>query len=107
MCGGVDWLGWQFDCLSGARRGAGRRFELKQFTTLVEDEAVYVDLDEIRTWQQGTSAPDETQPIATRTIDDLPGPKGWPVVGNVFQIDTKQFHIYLENWEKKVDESFF
>ncbi|MEM7538120.1 MAG: cytochrome P450 [Chloroflexota bacterium] len=91
--------GWQFDCLSGARRG-GKRSGLKQFTTLVENEAVYVDLDEIRTWKQETSAHVKAGPVATRTIDDLPGPKGWPVVGNAFQINPKQFHIYLENWEK-------
>ena len=33
-----------------------------------------------------------------RSFDDLPAPKGLPIVGNVFQIDSMQFHITLENW---------
>lgn len=37
----------------------------------------------------------------TRTLGDLPGPKGLPLVGNAFQIDATQFHVTLENWAKQ------
>ena len=42
------------------------------------------------------------QPEATavRSFEDLPAPKGLPLVGNVFQIDSMQFHVTLENWAR-------
>jgi len=33
-----------------------------------------------------------------KTIADLKGPKGLPVVGNLFQIDIEKFHLHLEQW---------
>jgi cytochrome P450/nitrite reductase/ring-hydroxylating ferredoxin subunit len=36
--------------------------------------------------------------IARRTLDDLPGPKGLPLVGNVFQIGVQNFHLVQEKW---------
>jgi len=36
-----------------------------------------------------------------RTLADLPGPPGWPIVGNAFQIDVPRIHRILENWAKK------
>ena len=44
------------------------------------------------------------QPEATavRAFDDLPAPKGLPLVGNVFQIDSMQFHVTLENWARSL-----
>src|SRR4051812_22419259 len=36
-----------------------------------------------------------------RTFEDLPGPKGVPLLGNVFQIDSMQFHVTLENWVRE------
>src|SRR4051812_6904535 len=36
-----------------------------------------------------------------RTFEDLPGPKGVPLLGNVFQIDSMQFHLTLENWVRE------
>ena len=38
---------------------------------------------------------------ATRTLDDLPGPKGVPIFGNARQIDTMQFHLSLERWAQE------
>jgi cytochrome P450 len=40
--------------------------------------------------------------IATaRTLADLPGPKGIPFLGNVFQMESNRFHQSLEKWAKK------
>ena len=36
-----------------------------------------------------------------RSFEDLPGPKGLPLLGNVFQIDSMQFHVTLENWVRE------
>jgi cytochrome P450 len=35
---------------------------------------------------------------AVRRIEDLPGPRPWPVVGNALQIKASQFHLQLEQW---------
>ena len=37
--------------------------------------------------------------VATmRTLSDLPGPKGLPLLGNLLQLDFKQIHRVLERW---------
>jgi cytochrome P450 len=33
-----------------------------------------------------------------RRIEDLPGPRGWPVVGNLFQLDRATIHRSVEAW---------
>ena len=35
---------------------------------------------------------------SAKSIDDLAGPKGLPVVGNLFQVDITKFHLHLEQW---------
>ena len=42
-----------------------------------------------------------TTTIATRSIDELPGPKGVPLLGNLPQIDPLQFHLSLEGWARE------
>ena len=39
---------------------------------------------------------------ATRTFLDLPAPKGLPLLGNVFQLDSMRFHVTLENWIREL-----
>jgi cytochrome P450 len=48
----------------------------------------------------GTPLPEPA--TAIRTFDDLPSPRGLPLVGNVFQIDSMQFHVTLENWIREL-----
>src|SRR5437016_14653794 len=33
-----------------------------------------------------------------RTLTDLPGPRGLPLLGNLLQLDLKQLHRVLERW---------
>ena len=33
----------------------------------------------------------------------IPGPQGWPIIGNMFQIDQKFPHQILEKWGKQFD----
>ncbi len=41
----------------------------------------------------------ETATLLTpKTVDELPSPKGLPVVGNLLQLDLPHFHHQLENW---------
>lgn len=35
---------------------------------------------------------------ALRSIDDLPGPRGWPVLGMLPQVDRPHFHAQVEGW---------
>ncbi|MGC2223187.1 MAG: cytochrome P450 [Methylocella sp.] len=36
--------------------------------------------------------------MAKRTLDDLPGPKGLPFLGNIHQLDLTKLHLILERW---------
>ena len=37
-------------------------------------------------------------PAVLRGIADLPGPRGWPVVGNLFQLRRDVIHQGIERW---------
>jgi cytochrome P450 len=37
-------------------------------------------------------------PGALRQLDDLPGPRPWPLVGNTLQVRLSRFHQDVENW---------
>ena len=43
---------------------------------------------------------------AVRRIADLPGPKGWPVLGNLPQIKASEFHLQLERWAHEYGRYF-
>ncbi|EAS45539.1 cytochrome P450 [Photobacterium profundum] len=36
--------------------------------------------------------------LIKRTLDDLPQPKGWPLLGNFLQLQSKKLHQVLEQW---------
>jgi cytochrome P450 len=41
------------------------------------------------------------QPAATRQIADVAGPRGWPLLGNMPQIEVPSMHAQLEAWAAK------
>ena len=43
---------------------------------------------------------------ATRKIADLPGPRGWPIVGNALQMDRHRMHAELEAWAARHGEAY-
>ena len=42
-----------------------------------------------------------TRPMIARALSDLPGPRGWPVLGNAPQIDVARLHTILGAWADK------
>lgn len=43
---------------------------------------------------------------ALREIADLPGPRGWPVVGNALQVDRARLHQTVEGWAREFGPFF-
>jgi cytochrome P450 len=41
-----------------------------------------------------------------RTLGSLPGPRGWPVLGNLPQIKSTRLHLQLENWAQEFGPFF-
>jgi len=41
-----------------------------------------------------------------RTLDSLPGPRGWPVLGNFPQVDFRRFHLQLEEWAEQYGDRY-
>lgn len=39
---------------------------------------------------------------ATRTLADLPAPRGWPLLGNLLQLDPLRLHTQLEAWGREL-----
>ena len=54
------------------------------------------------------SAHDATSPppVALRRIADLPGPRGWPLVGNLFQLRREVIHQGVERWARRYGALF-
>ncbi len=84
---------WQFDCRSGLRVGqpdAGQAETcLRAIGSSVVGGQVMVAVDGVRDAAR--------QPVG-RTIASLPGPRRWPLVGNLLQLKRTAFHQTLEAW---------
>ncbi len=86
---------WKFDCESGERIG-GNPACLQKFEHRVTKGRLEVCLPTA----SATPAPQESEDIVRRP-EDLPGPKGSFLLGNAKQIDPKQFHTALEDWNEE------
>jgi cytochrome P450 len=48
----------------------------------------------------------ETTPASVRSLDTLPGPRGWPILGNALQLRRQKFHKQLEGWAEQYGDPF-
>ena len=44
------------------------------------------------------AAPATSQGSGTRPLEQVPGPRPWPLLGNLPQIDPARMHAQLEKW---------
>jgi len=82
---------WRFDAQTGKRLGGDGCLEA---VPLLEDGGVlYGDLSKLRAAEE--------QAKALRQIDELPGPRGLPLLGNTLQVEPDRLHRQLEDWAKE------
>jgi cytochrome P450/nitrite reductase/ring-hydroxylating ferredoxin subunit len=81
---------WRFDVATGQRDGGPQC--LRACPSEVRAGELWVDVAPLRAAAK-TAAP-------RRRIDDLPGPRRLPVLGNALQIDVDRLHLILEDWAR-------
>jgi len=79
---------WRFSLDSGERDGGPEC--LASCPAIERDGVLFVDVSALK------AAPRRT--AATRSLDDLPGPKGLPLIGNLHQIDATKVHLTFQAW---------
>ncbi|MDH5834361.1 cytochrome P450 [Luteimonas kalidii] len=86
--------GWRFDCASGRRAGDPRTC-LHRFDARVVDGEVTIDAAELDVFRMQRAGRDAR---AVRPFRSLPGPRGLPLVGNLFQLRETDQHLVMEDW---------
>ena len=79
---------WRFSADSGQREGGPQC--LASCPVVERERAIFVDVSRL------SRGPGRI--VAKRTLDDLPGPKGLPFLGNIHQLDLTKLHLILERW---------
>lgn len=82
---------WRFSLDSGQRDGGPEC--LASCPAIERDGVVFVDVSTLK------GAPRSSAP--TRSLDDLPGPKGLPLIGNLHQIKATKVHLNLQAWAEQ------
>jgi cytochrome P450/nitrite reductase/ring-hydroxylating ferredoxin subunit len=87
---------WRFSVASGQREGGPER--LTSYPVVERDGGVFVDVTDLR--------PSSAQISPTRTIDDLPGPRPLPLIGNLHQLKASRGHLILEEWSGRYGPTY-
>lgn len=96
--------GWAFDVETGERRGGPPNSSpicLDRFEVDERADGVWVRLPRAAAETSATQRAAPHLPAASsalREIAELPGPRGWPLVGNTLQVDTQCRHQTFERW---------
>ncbi len=51
-------------------------------------------------------APESTPGQGLRRVRDLPGPRGWPLLGNTLQVKPQRIHLDVEQWAREFGPLF-
>src|SRR6185503_11128985 len=87
---------WRFDAQTGRRDGGP---ECLVSCPVVETGGeVLVDASPLADADARTTAAARAARPALRRPRDLPGPRGWPLVGNLLDLDLPRLHQVLEGW---------
>ena len=79
---------WRFSVNSGQREGGPQC--LASCPVVERERTIFVDVSGL------SRGPGRI--VAKRTLDDLPGPRGLPVLGNIHPLDLTKLHLILERW---------
>ncbi len=93
---------WRFDCGSGKKQGKPLAC-LQKIACQVQEETLYLERPSFEAFKNQTQ---DIPTQAVRSLDDLPGPKTLPILGNVHQFRGALFHQTIENWAKEHGDLF-
>jgi cytochrome P450/nitrite reductase/ring-hydroxylating ferredoxin subunit len=98
--------GWQFSCPGGVRIDDDQVC-LHRFAASLEDGQVMVDPAEVAAWaEKRESNKAEADDRQFLSPEQLPGPPGLPVIGNLHQLKVDKIHLIYEEWYRQYGDLY-